>query len=204
MQLPFLSIRTMARNRGFTFIETKRRVSRETVGQILGTLFYCIAAILLAAVLVVSFGMRVSMIGSSMRPTLENGQVVLVDRFMFKLTHPDRFDVVCFYPKGNENTHIYIKRIIGLPGETIQIKEGYVYVNGVRLIEDETYDLILDPGLFDVEFKMGDDEYFVLGDNRNNSEDSRIGNIGAVTTDMMLGKAWFKLSGNDNRAGFVK
>jgi len=195
----------MARNKGFTFIEKKKKFSIEKFRDILGTVFFCIAAILLAVVLVVSFGMRVTMIGSSMLPTLNNGQVVLVDRFLFKLSHPNRNDIVCFYPKGNENTHIYIKRVVGLPGETIQIKDGYVYVNGVRLLEDESFDLIEDPGLFEVEFKMGEDEYFVLGDNRNNSEDSRIGNIGAVSSDYMVGKAWYKLSiGNGNDFGFIK
>ena len=194
----------MARKKDFTFIESKKRFSLDKFNEILGTVFFCIAAILLAVVLVVSFGMRISIIGSSMQPTLDNGQVVLVDRFLFKLSHPNRYDVVCFYPKGNDNTHIYVKRIIGLPGETIQIKDGYVYVNGVRLLEDDNFDLIEDPGLFEVEFKMGDDEYFVLGDNRNNSEDSRIGNIGAVSSDYMIGKAWFKLKLGNNNFGFIK
>ena len=194
----------MARKKDFTFIESKKRFSLDKFKEILGTVFFCIAAILLAVVLVVSFGMRISIIGSSMQPTLDNGQVVLVDRFLFKLSHPNRYDVVCFYPKGNDNTHIYVKRIIGLPGETIQIKDGYVYVNGVRLLEDDNFDLIEDPGLFEVEFKMGDDEYFVLGDNRNNSEDSRIGNIGAVSSDYMIGKAWFKLKLGNNNFGFIK
>lgn len=192
------------RQKGLTFIEKKKRVSRDLVKDILGTLFYCFAAILLGVVIVVAFGMRISVIGISMSPSLENGQVVLVDRFSLRLLNPQREDVVCFYPKGNENSHLYIKRIIGIPGETVQIKDGYVYVNGVRLLEDEGFDKIEDPGLAQTEFVLKEDEYFVLGDNRNNSEDSRNGNIGAVMKDTMVGKVWFKLRNDENRMGFVK
>lgn len=194
----------MNKYKGLTFAENKKRISKDTVRDTIITLFYSLVAMIFGIVLVLSFGIRVSNIGTSMLPTLDNGQVVLIDKFMFSLASPKRNDIVCFYPKGNENSHIYIKRVIGLPGETIQIKEGYVYIDGVRLLEDESFDKILDAGLFEVEFKMGENEYFVLGDNRNNSEDSRIGNIGAVTKDTMIGKVWFKFTKDDNKLGFVK
>lgn len=195
----------MARhNQGLSFIEKKKRLSPELIRDILGTTFYCFAALLLGAVIVVAFGMQISVIGFSMTPSLDNGQVVLVDRFSHRLLNPQREDVVCFYPKGNENSHLYIKRIVGLPGETIQIKDGYVYVDGVRLLEDDGFDKIEDPGLATDIFVLGNDEYFVLGDNRNNSEDSRNGNIGAVSKDTMVGKVWFKLSYGKNYLGLVK
>ena len=136
-------------------------------------------------------------------PELNNGQEVLIDRFAFKMLNPSRYDVVCFYPKGNENSHMYIKRVIGLPSETIQIKDGYVYVDGIRLLDDE-HEKIWEPGLAEAEFKLGEGEYFVLGDNRNNSEDSRNGNIGAVSKDTMVGKVWYKFSKDDNSFGFVE
>ena len=192
------------RQKGLSFVEKKKRVSSELVKDILGTLFYCFAAILLGVVIVVAFGMRLSVIGISMSPSLDNGQVVLVDRFSLRLLNPQREDVVCFYPKGNENSHLYVKRIIGLPGETVQIKDGYVYVNGVRLLENEVFDKIEEPGLAQTEFVLKEGEYFVLGDNRNNSEDSRNGNIGAVTEETMVGKVWFKLKTDNNGMGFVK
>ncbi len=194
----------MAGKNGLTFVEKKKILSKELVREILITVFYCFAAVLLATVLVIAFGYKSTSIGASMRPELENGQEVLVDRFVFKLLTPKRFDVVCFYPKGNTNSHIYIKRVIGLPGETVEIKDGYVYINGVRLLEDESYDKIEDAGIAESEFKLNDKEYFVLGDNRNNSEDSRMGNIGAVHADTMIGRAWFKFSTDENGFGFIK
>ena len=194
----------MARSRGLSFAERKRIVSQDIISDIFGTLFYCIAAILLGMVLVVAFGMKASCQGPSMTGTISNGQQVLIDRFSYKLLNPDRFDVVCFYPKGNESAQLYIKRVIGLPGETVEIKGGFVYIDGVRLIEDYDFNYIDDPGLAETPFKLSDNEYFVLGDNRNNSEDSRIGNVGAVTKEMMVGKVWFKLGGDDYKMGMIK
>lgn len=195
----------MARARGgLSFADKRRVVSQDVIREVLGTLFYCIAAILLGLVLVVAFGMKVKVNGPSMEDTLAPSQQVLVDRFSFKLLNPSRFDVVCFYPKGNESAQIYVKRVVGLPGETIEIKGGFVYIDGVRLIEDYDFSLIDDPGLAESPFKLGTGEYFVLGDNRNNSEDSRIGNVGAVTKDMMVGKAWFKLGGDEYKMGIIK
>ena len=150
------------RYKGLTFAEKKKIVSGEMIREILITVFYCFVAVLIAVVLVTAYGMKTTVIGSSMTPGLVNN------------------DVVCFYPKGNENSHIYVKRVIGLPGEVIQIMDGYIYIDGVRYNEEETYDIIADPGDASSQFLLGSDEYFVLGDNRNNSEDSRNGNIGAV------------------------
>lgn len=191
------------RNSGLSFVSRKKVVSKDLVSEILSTIFFCFAAVLLGVVLVVAFGLKTSVIGSSMMPELNNGQEVLIDRFVFKLLNPSRYDVVCFYPKGNENSHLYVKRVIGLPGETIQIKDGYVYADGIRLLDD-THDLIWDAGLAEAEFKLEENEYFVLGDNRNNSEDSRNANIGAVNKDTMVGKVWYKFSKDDNSFGFVE
>ena len=194
----------MRRNKGLTFVDKKKVFSRELLREIFVTAFYCVAGIVIAIVLVVAFGMKTPVIGVSMEPGLSNSQEVLIDRFAFKLVTLSRNDIVCFYPKGNENSHIYVKRIVGMPGETVQIKDGYVYINGVRLLEDEQFDKIEDPGDAESLFALGANEYFVLGDNRNNSEDSRNGNIGAVNLDTIVGKAWFKLSINDNKFGFIK
>lgn len=192
----------MARKKGLTFYEKEKKINKSTIHEILSTQFYCGVAVFLAFVLVFSVGMKISMVGVSMEPALYNGQEVLVNRFIYKITSPKRGDVIAFLPNGNQNSHYYLKRIVGLPGESIQIIDGYVYINGERLPEDE-YDKMADYGIAENEIQLGSDEYFVLGDNRNMSEDSRSGNIGAVKKDTIAGKAWFHLSCDEEGTGFV-
>ncbi len=192
----------MARKKGLTFYEKEKKINKSTIHEILFTLFYCGVAVFLAFVLVFSVGMKISMVGVSMEPALYNGQEVLINRFIYKITSPKRGDVIAFLPNGNQNSHYYLKRIVGLPGESIQIIDGYVYINGERLPEDE-YDKMADYGIAGNEIQLGSDEYFVLGDNRNMSEDSRSGNIGAVKKDTIAGKVWFHLSCDEEGTGFV-
>lgn len=192
----------MARKKGLTFYEKEKKINKSTIYEILSTLFYCGVAVFLAFVLVFSVGMKISMVGVSMEPALYNGQEVLINRFIYKITSPKRGDVIAFLPNGNQNSHYYLKRIVGLPGESIQIIDGYVYINGERVPEDE-YDKMADYGIAGNEIQLGSDEYFVLGDNRNMSEDSRSGNIGAVKKDTIAGKVWFHLSCDEEGTGFV-
>ena len=192
----------MARKKGLTFYEKEKKINKSTIHEILSTPFYCGVAVFLAFVLVFSVGMKISMVGVSMEPALYNGQEVLINRFIYKITSPKRGDVIAFLPNGNQNSHYYLKRIVGLPGESIQIIDGYVYINGERVPEDE-YDKMADYGIAGNEIQLGSDEYFVLGDNRNMSEDSRSGNIGAVKKDTIAGKVWFHLSCDEEGTGFV-
>lgn len=194
----------MARRKGLTFYEKKKKISKELIHEILAMGFYCCAAVLVAFVIIFLVGMKISVIGVSMEPALYNGQEVFVNRFVYKLFAPDRGDIVAFLPNGNQNSHYYLKRVVGLPGEHIQIIGGYVYIDGVLLEEDETYDKISDPGITENEIVLGNNEYFVLGDNRNNSEDSRSGNIGPVSRDTITGKAWFHLGCEKDTLGFIK
>lgn len=159
-------------------------------------------AVFLAFVIVYFMGMRTSVIGVSMEPALKNGQGVLINRFLYRLGSPKHGDVIVFLPNGNQNAHYYVKRVVGVPGETIQVIDGILYVNGKQ--SDREYDTIADPGIADSPVKLGKDEYFVLGDNCNSSEDSRSGNIGAVPKDTIVGKAWFKMGGKDGETGFIK
>ena len=194
----------MARHKGLTFYEKKKRISRKMIREIFSTIFYCFAAILVAFVIVFAMGMKISVIGVSMEPSLYNGQEVLVNRFIYKFVSPGRGDVIVFLPNGNPNSHYYLKRIVGLPGEQVQIIDGYVYIDGELLEEDESYDMIADAGIAETEITLESDEYFVLGDNRNASEDSRSGNIGPVRRDTITGKAWFYLGDTLKDMGFVK
>ena len=191
------------RSKGLTFYEKKKRVSKDMVREILVTIFYCFAAVLLAFVLVFLVGMKISVIGVSMEPALYNGQEIFINRFIYKLFQPGRGDIVAFLPNGNQNSHYYLKRVVGLPGERIQIIGGYVYIDGELLDEGDTYDEISDAGIAENEVILGSDEYFVLGDNRNSSEDSRSGNIGPVKKETIAGKAWFHLSSEKEPMGFV-
>lgn len=157
---------------------------------------------LFAFVAVWYFGQRVSTVGDSMSPVLRNGDVVLVNRIVYNATTPKRGDVIVFKPKGNENDHYYIKRIVGLPGETIEIIENRVYIDGERLEEDYETTNIDDVGVVDEKLKLAGDEYFVLGDNREQSEDSRDADVGNVKREYIYGKAWFVITPGD-KFGFV-
>ena len=129
-----------------------------------------------------------------MKPILENGEVGLVNRIVYNATTPKRGDIIVFRPKGNENSHYYIKRIIGLPGETVEIIENRIYINGEKIEEDYKTSDIDDVGILSEPMTLGSDEYFVLGDDRENSEDSRNADVGNVKRSHIYGKAWFVIS----------
>lgn len=194
----------MARHKGLTFYQKKKRLNTKVITDILEMIVGSFAAIFLAFVIVYSIGMRTSVIGDSMEPTLYNGQEILMNRVIYKLSAPRRNDVVVFLPNGNENSHYYVKRVIGLPGETVQIKEGKVYIDGIMLNEDEALDQMIDAGIAQNELTLAADEYFVLGDNRNSSEDSRSGNIGAVKKENIIGKAWFHMASENESMGLIE
>ena len=166
-------------------------------------LFCILAAVFAAWVLVFCFGIRTSVIGDSMEPTLTNGQEILINRFTYTFSAPKRGDVVVFLPNGNTNAHYYVKRVVGLPGETIQIRNGRIYIDGVQY-ENDSYDKIADPGIAENPIVLGKDEYFVIGDNVNSSEDSRSANIGPVHEEDIFGRAWFHMKGDHEDMGFIK
>lgn len=166
-------------------------------------IFQIALTILIAFVCVWYFGQRVSVVGDSMKPVLENGDIVLANRIVYNASKPKRGDVIIFKPKGNENSHYYIKRIIALPGESVEIVENSVYINGEKLQEDYETSKIDDVGIVNEKIKLGSDEYFVLGDDRQNSEDSRNANVGNVKYSYIYGKAWFVISPKTH-FGFVK
>ena len=194
----------MARRKGLTFYQKKKRLNQRVFKDIVEVFVGGVAAVFLAFVLVFSIGMRTSVIGDSMEPALHNGQEILMNRILYRISRPDRGDVVVFLPNGSQNSHLYVKRVIGLPGETVQIREGSVYIDGMLLEESELFDKIIDPGIAQNEILLGNDEYFVLGDNRNSSEDSRSGNIGAVKKDNIIGKAWFHMAAADDGMGLIE
>lgn len=192
------------RKGGLSFYKKKKKISSAAIREIAEWFFLVFTAVLIATVLVLSIGMRTSVIGVSMEPGLHNGQEILINHFIYKLVSPKRGDVIVFLPNGNQNTHYYVKRVVGLPGETVQIQNEALYINGVLAEEDGSYDKIADAGIAENEITLGSDEYFVLGDNRNSSEDSRSGNIGPVKRENITGKAWFHMASSGSGMGFIK
>ena len=191
------------RRSGLDFSRRRRKVNK-TLAKEVGTWIGEIAiAVLFALVLFYFVGYRADVVGPSMLGTLAEGDEVLVNRFVYKLTQPKTNDIVVFFPNGNEKSHLYIKRVIGVPGDTVQIKNGTVYVNGKVFDEKIEAASIEHAELAEDEIEVGEDEFFVLGDNRNNSEDSRYANIGNVKKEYIVGKAWFIVSPLKD-FGFVK
>lgn len=180
--------------KGLNFSRRRKKINVPLLKEIGTWIIEILIVLLIAYVLVYFAGMRISVVGQSMNPTLEGGQQVLVNRFSYKLTDPDPNDVIVFLPNGNEKSHYYIKRVIAVPGDTVQIKSGAVYVNGDLFDEKVDAAAIKEAGIAEEEILLGEDEYFVLGDNRNNSEDSRYANIGNVKKEHIVGKAWFIIS----------
>ena len=194
----------MARRKGLTFYQKKKKLNSKVIKDVLEVFIGSVAAVFLAVVIIYSVGMRTSVIGDSMEPALWNGQEILINRMGYKPSTPKRGDVIVFLPNGNENAHYYVKRVIGLPGEKVLIENGNVYIDGQLLEEDDTYDKISDAGIAQTEMELGNDEYFVLGDNRNSSEDSRSGNIGPVNKDTIIGKAWFHMATEEEGIGLIE
>lgn len=194
----------MKRSSGLNFYRKKKKVNKKLLVEIIIWLAGVLITIFVAFVCVFSFGIKTSIIGDSMYPTLENGQEIFVDRLRYILFSPKRGDVIVFTPDGNENSHFYVKRVIGLPGETVQIKDGRVYIDGELFEEDmQFYDLMEDAGIAENVIVLSKDEYFVLGDNRNSSEDSRNANIGIIKKDNIYAKAWLHMSGDTMGIGII-
>ena len=164
--------------------------------EILGTIAY-VAIICLVVFLVLRFvGQRTVVNGHSMDPTLAHGENLIMDKLTYQFSDPDRFDIVIFPGPEEEGEHPYfIKRVIGLPGETVQIMDGKVYINGEELTDDVygITDYIEQPGIAEEPLTLGEDEYFCLGDNRPVSYDSRYEPVGPVHRSEIIGKVWIRI-----------
>lgn len=176
---------------------------KQVVQEIIHLILYIGIIILLTYLLLHFVGQRTCVNGSSMEPSLSNGDNLIVDKISYRLHDPERFDIIVF-PFRYEEKKYYIKRIIGLPGEKIRIDDaGYIYINDKVLKESYGLAVMESPGIAQDEITLGKDEYFVLGDNRNNSTDSRSPEVGVVKRDIIIGRAWLKIY-PFHKIGFVK
>ena len=161
--------------------------------EILSTSVYLLVVLLVTYLIVNYVGQRTQVVGSSMESTLSDGDNLIVDKITYRFQDPERYDIIVFPFKYEKNTY-YIKRIIGLPGESVRIdNNGVIYVNGEIMNENYGREVILDPGVAKNEITLGEDEYFVIGDNRNNSTDSRDPMVGNIHRDDILGRAWLRI-----------
>ncbi|MCC8103163.1 MAG: signal peptidase I [Clostridiales bacterium] len=161
--------------------------------EILSWILY-IGFVILATWLILHFvGQRTVVDGRSMNDTLQDGDNLIVEKLSYRFGDPQRFDIIVFKPY-EDSDELYIKRIIGLPGETVRIDmDGNIYIDGELLEEDYGKETIANPGRASEEITLGEDEYFVLGDNRNNSTDSRTEKVGNVSRDSIVDKAWLRI-----------
>ncbi len=160
--------------------------------ELLGMLIY-IGIVLAVTFLIITFvGQRTHVSGESMENTLDDGDQLIVDKITYRFQDPERFDIIVFPFHYKENTY-YIKRIIGLPGETVQIADGAIYIDGEVLQESYGREVMQDPGIAAEPITLGEDEYFVLGDNRNQSSDSRDPSVGLIHRDEIIGRAWLRI-----------
>ena len=185
----------MKRRNGLNFSRRRRKFNMPLFKEVMSWVIECAIVIFIAYTLVTFFGCRTTVVGNAMNDTLTNEEQILVNRFVYNVSSPKQGDVIAFLPNGNEKSHYYVRRVIACPGDTIQIKDGKVYINGAEYKNDVDSAKIEDPGVAEDEIRLGEDEYFVLGDTRNNSEDSRMANIGNVKKDYIIGKAWFHFKG---------
>ena len=174
-----------------TFGKQRKRMNYDLLRHVFVWIGEIVAVCLVAFVIVWYFGLRVSMIGGSMSPALENGDVTLVNRIVYDMSSPKRGDVIAFYPKGNKESHCYIKRVIGLPGETVEVSKGEILINGKVLKESYETTEMEELERLEEAITLGENEFFVLGDNRENSEDSRYTSVGNVKRSEIVGKVWF-------------
>ena len=171
----------------------KERPDRSLLFHILIWFLEILLVVLIAYGVSHLFFRTVKMQENSMEPTVSVGDTLLLDKMAYRLHSVKRGDVIAYRTTDNENEILHIKRVIGLPGETIQITNGQIMINGQTYREGRNLPAMIDAGIAAEPVTLADDEYFVLGDNRNGSQDSRYGSVGNVRNKRVAGKVWFRI-----------
>ena len=165
--------------------------------------FEIAVTVVFAVLVAISLFQTVTIQESAMEPTLAVGEKFFVNKAVYKVSSPKRGDIIVFKTNVTDDAALHIRRVIGLPGESVLIKDGKIYINGELYEETGDYPDISNPGLAETSISLESGEYFVLGDNRNNSEDSRYSDIGNIKKNYIVGKLWFTVSPR-SKMGFMK
>lgn len=176
--------------------DSKKEKSKPNIKKNLIAFGICVVIAIVIALIITNFvASHTKVEGNSMESTLENGDDIIVEKFSYLTNNPERYDIIMFRESESVN---YIKRVIALPGETIQITEGKIYINERAIFDAYGNAKMEDGGIAEKPIKLGQDEYFVLGDNRNASKDSRDKAVGVIKRDQIIGKAWLRVLPFDN------
>lgn len=166
---------------------------KKVLKELLDTSIYLLVVLVLTYLVITFIGQRTEVSGSSMETTLSDHDNLIVDKITYRFSDPKRFDIIVFPFRYKEDTY-YIKRIIGMPGETVQIdQDGNIYIDNELLEESYGMETIDSPGLAYDPITLGENEYFVMGDNRNNSSDSRDPSVGNIKRSEIIGRAWIRI-----------
>lgn len=176
--------------------DDKEKKNKPNIKKNLIALGICVVIAVVIALIITNFvASHTKVEGNSMESTLQNGDDIIVEKFSYITGDPERYEIIVFRESESVN---YIKRVIALPGETIQITEGKIYINERAVFDAYGNAKMEDGGIAEKPIKLGQDEYFVLGDNRNASKDSRDKAVGVIKRDQIIGKAWLRVLPFDN------
>lgn len=176
------------------FYKHRRRISKRVKIEYAIKISIGVAVALLGVFFATTFCKKVKVTDTSMAPTIEAEQTVCIDRLVYKIFKPKQNEIIAFAPGGGERAVVQVKRIIAVPGDKVIIKDGAIYINDKLYNDKFSEEPILNAGIADSVVTVGENEYFVLGDNRNNSEDSRFDSIRNVSKEDIVGKVWFRSS----------
>lgn len=179
------------------------RLEDRKVRKILNWVFQIMVTLIFGVLVGISMFQSVTMQESAMEPTLQVGERFFINRAVYKVSSPKRDDIIVYKTSGSDDAALHIGRVIGMPGETVQISNGNILINGAVYNENKDFPEISNAGLASDGVSLESGEYFILGDNRNNSEDSRYGDIGNINKKYIVGKVWFVISPKD-KFGFLK
>ena len=196
-----INIENLKENRAVS--EAREKLRDDRTRGIVKWVFELIVTLVFAVLVAISAFQTVTLQESAMEPTYSVGEKFFVNRALYKVSSPKRGDVIVFKTSASDSAALHIRRVIGLPGETVQVKDGKIYINGKAYEENGAYQDMTDGGLANSAITLESGEYFVLGDNRNNSEDSRFSDIGNISKKYIVGKVWFTVSPK-NKIGFIK